>query len=294
MRLALLPVLAALVTACGSAPAAPSPGLPELLRVGLVPNVAPDAQRRAYAPFGEALGRALGTEVELFVAPSYSGVVTAMAAGRLDVAYLGGLTYVEAERQVELTPLVTEVDRETHTPRYLSAIVVPAGSPARTVADVVAAGGDVALGDPASTSGSLYPRLMLEAAGARCSTSTLDACPPLASVRFTGGHDATALAVAGGRADAGGLELRALQQLQQRGAVPADALRVVGTREVMGYPWVGRSALGTAALDRVREAVLDLDDPALLDLLRAEDYVPVQPGDYEEVRREAGRLGLLR
>lgn len=295
-RLLALPLLLLLV-GCGSRSVADDPtsgALPETLRVGLIPNIAPDKQRATYAPFGEALGRLLGVQVELFVAPSYAGVVTALAAGQLDVAYLGGLTYAQAEKQVELTPLVTEVDRDTGTSRYLSAIVVPAGSAAQTPEDVVAAGGSVAFGDPSSTSGSLYPRLMLEAAGATCSATSLDSCPPLSSVSFTGGHDATALAVAGGRADAGGLELRVLKRIESQNIVPPGALRVVQTREVMGYPWVGRAALGPEPLDRVRQAFLDITDPKLLDLLRAKSYVPVTPADYDEVRREATRLGLLK
>lgn len=284
-----------LLAACAApdvAPAAMPSTLPSTLRVGLIPNIAPDEQRATYAPFGAELERRLGVDVELFVAPSYAGVVTALAAGQLDVAYLGGLTYAQAERQVELTPLVTEVDKGTGTARYLSAMVVPASSAARTLEDVVAAGGSVAFGDPSSTSGSLYPRMMVEAAGATC--TGLEACPPLSSVRFTGGHDATALAVAGGRADAGGLELRVLERLEQQGVVEPGALRVVQTRKVMGYPWVGRTALGAEPLDQVRQAFLDLADPALLDLLRARSYVTITDADYDEVRREAARLGLLR
>ncbi len=293
----LVPFLLLLLVGCGSSSVTDEPtpdALPETLRVGLIPNIAPDKQRATYAPFGEALGRQLGVEIELFVAPSYAGVVTALAAGQLDVAYLGGLTYAQAEKQVELTPLVTEVDRDTGTSRYLSAIVVPAASGAQRPEDVVAAGGSVAFGDPSSTSGSLYPRLMMEAAGATCSSTSLESCPPLSSVSFTGGHDATALAVAGGRADAGGLELRVLKRIESQNVVPPGALRVVQTREVMGYPWVGRTALGPEPLDRVRQAFLDITDPKLLDLLRAKSYVPVTPQDYDEVRREAARLGLLK
>lgn len=289
-------LLLTLLAGCGSTSVADNPNpdaLPETLRVGLIPNIAPDKQRATYAPFGEELGRLLGVEVELFVAPSYAGVVTALAAGQLDIAYLGGLTYAQAEKQAELTPLVTEVDRDTGTSRYLSAIVVPAASAAQTPEDVVAAGGSVAFGDPSSTSGSLYPRLMIEAAGATCSATSLESCPPLSSVSFTGGHDATALAVAGGRADAGGLELRVLRRIESQNVVPPGALRVVQTREVMGYPWVGRTALGAEPLDQVRQAFLGLTDPKLLDLLRAKSYVAVTPGDYDEVRREAARLGLL-
>lgn len=297
-RLALIPLALTLtLTGCAGSAADTGPtaaGLPSTLRVGLIPNIAPDEQRAAYAPFGEELQRVLGVDVELFVAPSYAGVVTALAAGRLDVAYLGGLTYVQAERQVELTPLVTEVDRGTGTSRYLSAIIVPTDSTARSTEDVVRAGGSMAFGDPSSTSGSLYPRLMLEAAGASCSATSLESCPPLASVEFTGGHDAASLAVAGGRADAGGVELRILERLQDRGVVPTGAVRVVQTREVEGYPWVGRTTLGEPALDQVRQAFLDLSDPALLDLLRAQSYTRVEPGDYDEIRREASRLGLLR
>ncbi len=289
-------LLLTLLAGCGSTSVADNPNpdaLPKTLRVGLIPNIAPDKQRATYAPFGEELGRLLGVEVELFVAPSYAGVVTALAAGQLDIAYLGGLTYAQAEKQVELTPLVTEVDRDTGTSRYLSAIVVPAASAAQTPEDVVAAGGSVAFGDPSSTSGSLYPRLMIEAAGATCSATSLESCPPLSSVSFTGGHDATALAVAGGRADAGGLELRVLRRIESQNVVPPGALRVVQTREVMGYPWVGRTALGAEPLDQVRQAFLGLTDPKLLDLLRAKSYVAVTPADYDEVRREAARLGLL-
>jgi len=220
--------------------------------------------------------------------------VTALAAGKIDVAYLGGLTYVQADKQVPVTPVVTEVDRETGTAEYLSAVVVRAGSRYRTVDDLLAGHASFAFGDPSSTSGSLYPRLMLDAAGARCTTDRLDSCPPLSSVRFTGGHDATALAVAAGRVDAGGLELRILHKLEKKGTAGPGALRVLDSRQVEGYPWVVRTALGAPASDAVREAFLSIRDPALLSLLRAKSYVAVQPADYAEVRTEALRLGLLR
>lgn len=298
--LALLGLL--LLTACGGAsevsPTADG-GPPSPLRVGVVPNQAPERQQARFAPLAEALGDALGVQVELFVATNYAGVVTALAADRLDVAYLGGLTYVQAERQVPLTPLVTDVDAETGTSRYLSALVVPADSPARSAGDLVRSGARVALGDPSSTSGSLYPRVMLSAAGAQCSTTDLTACPPLAELQLTGGHDAAALAAAGGRADGAGLELRLLHRFEREGRVPPGALRVVETHEVQGYPWVARTALGEPTLARLQAFFTDLDpddpgDAALLDLLAARSYVPVDADDYDEVRAEARRTGLLR
>lgn len=204
----------------GSAPATDGGGVADPLRVGLIPNVAPEEQRARYDPFGTYMEEALGVDVELFVATNYAGVVTALAAEQLDVAYLGGLTYVQAEQQVDLTPLVTEIDSETGTERYLSAIVVPADSSYTSTAELVEAGASVAFGDVSSTSGSLYPRIMLTDAGADCSAEQLDSCPPLGQMTFTGGHDATAQAVLNGAADAGGLELRILHRLARDGVVP--------------------------------------------------------------------------
>lgn len=292
-----LAALALGVAGCGqerSGQAAESGGgVPDPLTVGLIPNIAPDEQRARYRPFEEYLEEALGVEVELVVASDYAGVVTAMAADRLDLAYLGGVTYVQAEEQADVTPLVTEVDRETGTREYVSAVVVRADAPFADLDDVLAAGGRFAMGDVASTSGSLYPRIMLVDAGARCDDRRLTQCPPLESVDFTGGHDAAAQAVLAGHADAAGLERRILNRLVRDGEVPEGALRIVAEHDVMGYPWVARTALGREAHEAITAAFLAIDDPALLDLLRAASYEPVTAADYDEIRRRTAELGLL-
>jgi phosphonate transport system substrate-binding protein len=286
-------VLTAVLAGCGSGDEPTEEGLPETLRVGLIPNVAPEEQRARYQPFADHLAAQLGVDVELFVAADYAGVVAALAGERIDMAYLGGLTYVQAEQQVPLTPLVTEVDHETGTERYLSAIVVRDDSPYASVGDLVAAGGTFAFGDVSSTSGSLYPRMMLVDAGVDCDAQRVDQCPPLERVYFTGGHDAAALAVVGGEADAAGLELRILHRMEREGAVEQGALRVIDQREVQGYPWVMRTALGAQAAAQVTDAFLAIDDPTLLDLLRAQRYEPVAAADYDEIRQRGAELGLL-
>lgn len=287
-------VLMLAAVGCGGTGESGDGGLPRTLRVGIIPNISPEKQRAQYEPLREHLTEALGVEVELFVANNYAGVVAALVAKQVDVAYLGGLTYAQAvEQSSGITPMVTEIDEETGTPRYHAAVVVPAASPAKTVQDVVAAKGRFAFGDVSSTSGSLYPRMMITDAGARCRADELDVCPPLRSVTFTGGHDATAQAVLTGAVEAGGLELRILHRLERQGTIPAGALRVVGQREVMGYPWVARDGLDAAARQKVTDAFTGITDPELLALMRAKSYVTVSPGDYTEVRENATRLGLV-
>jgi phosphonate transport system substrate-binding protein len=134
---------------------------------------------------------------------------------------------------------------------------------------------------------------MLTEAGAACSARRVAECPPLEKTTFTGGHDATALAVLSGQADAGGIELRILRRLEKEGKVPAGKLRVIEERRVQGYPWVMRTALGEPARAALAEAFTSIQDPALLDLMRAQRYVTVTAADYDEVRRTAADLGLL-
>lgn len=268
-------------------------GMPPVLRVGIIPNISPDSQRAQYEPFRAYLAERLNTDVELFVATNYAGVVSALVAKKLDVAYLGGLTYVQAEAQTAVVPLVTEVDQETGTPQYLSAVVVKTSSSYKSTKDVVAAGGKFAFGDVSSTSGSLYPRVMIVDAGARCDVSDLTACPPLSSISFTGGHDATAQAVLAGGVDAGGIELRILHRLEKQDSVPKGALRVVETRQVMGYPWVASPDLNATSRKAISDAFLAIRDPKLLDLMRAKGYAAVTTADYDQVRQQATALGLL-
>lgn len=298
LALCLLAAAVALVVGCGSSGestvgASEPEGLPDPLTVGLIPNVSPEEQQARYEPFRDYLSEALGVDVELFVASDYAGVVQAMASERLDLAYFGGITYLQAERETPVRPLVTEVDQMTGTSRYVSAVVVRADSPLRSLADVLDAGGTFAMGDIASTSGSYAPRSMLVSAGAACTPEDMRDCPPLDAVEFTGGHDAVAQAVLHGHADAGGLELRILRRLEREGAIPEGALRVIEEREVEGYPWVAREAIGAAAMDAIAEAFLAIDDADLLDLLRAEEYTTVDASDYERMREEAEEFGIL-
>lgn len=267
--------------------------VPDPIRIGIIPNISPEKQRALYEPFRRYVSQKLGVKVELFVATDYAGVVTALVSKRVDIAYLGGLTYVLAAQQAKVTPLVTEIDQETGTRQYVSAIVVRSTSRFNTAQDIVAGHGGFAFGDPSSTSGSLYPRQMLVDAGAECSRTDITRCPPLKKVVFTGAHDATAQAVYRGSVDAGGIELRILHRLERQGTIPKGALRVVDSRQVTGYPWVAREGLSSTARDAIIRVFTGLTDPKLLDLMRAKRYAVVSPADYAEIRAKAADLGLL-
>jgi phosphonate transport system substrate-binding protein len=283
-------LLLVVLTGCGGGSGSAGQGSgggeqPEALRVGLVPNQNPEEVEAQYEPLGEYLSEELGREVELSVPTSYSAVVEAMASGELDLAYFGGLTYVQARERAEVTPLVTEVNPRTGTTKYASVIIVPTDSPVQEVSELE--GKNFAFGSVSSTSGSLYPSIMLDEAG-------IDYRTDLAEKIYTGGHDATAQAVANGQVDAGGLEDRILYGLEEEGVIEEGAVRVIQESEpIEGYPWVVRTALPDRLQEDIANAYLDMEDPELLDLLRADGYERVEASDYDYVEEQARKLDLL-
>ncbi len=258
----------------------------ETVRVGLIPNQSPDTVKAQYEPFREYLSEQLDLPVELFVASDYAGVVEAMASDRLDLAYFGGLTFVQAEQRARIRPVVTEVDQGTHTTKYHSVIITQANSDIRQVKDIK--GKLFAFGDINSTSGSLYPRLMLEKAGITDFES-----PEL--FIYSGGHDATALAVQNGTVAAAGLEERILHRQIDRGTIDPDTIRIVERSDpIEGYPWVVRESLDQKMVQKITSAFLSMQDKQLLELMRAERYERVDASDYDYIREQAMRLGLVR
>ena len=273
------------IAGCGGASQSGGSEGPETLRVGLVPNQNPAEVEAQYEPLGEYLSEALGREVELTVPTSYNAVVEAMASDELDLAYFGGLTYVQARERTDVEPLVTEINPRTGTTKYASVIIVPADSPIQEVSELE--GKNFAFGSVSSTSGSLYPSIMLDDAG-------IDYRTDLGETTYTGGHDATAQAVANGQVDAGGIEDRILYNLEDEGVVEEGAVRVIAESDpIEGYPWVVRSALPQDLKEEIASAFLDMEDPELLDLLRAEGYERVEAGDYDVVEERARELDLL-
>jgi phosphonate transport system substrate-binding protein len=257
----------------------------EPLQVGLIPNENPEEVEAQYQPLEDYLKKELGREVELSVPTTYNAVVEAMVSGELDLAYFGGLTYVQARQRADVHPLFTEVNPRTGTTKYRSVIIVPADSDIEKVEDLE--GEDFAFGSVSSTSGSLYPSIMLNQAG-------IDYRTDLGEVVYTGGHDTTAQAVANGRVAAGGLEDRILYGLQEDGIIEKDKVRVIEESDpIEGYPWVVRDALSDKDEQALTDAFLGIDDPKLLDLLRAEDYQKVQASDYDYVEEQARKLDLI-
>lgn len=247
---------------------------PNKLVVGLLPGESAPTVMRLNEPLRAALERRLGIPVELVVGANYAATGEALRFGRLDVAYLGPVTYILQNRRVALEPFA----RPSHPvvgPTFQAVVIVPADSPATSLADLK--GKEVAFGDPASTSGTWVPRYMFAAAGL---VSERDY-----SLRVLGAHDAVALAVANHKADAGGLSLPIYQRLLKEGKIDPKAVRVLAeSPAIPEYMWTFRPGLDPAFKEEVRQAFIGITDPEALKVFRAESFIPCVDSDVDRVR----------
>jgi phosphonate transport system substrate-binding protein len=277
-RLAVLVVSALLLVVAGIAGrsgAAAAAGRPDQLTIGLLPGESAPTVVRLNEPMRAYLEKQLGIPVKLMVGANYAATGEALRFGRIDIAYLGPVTYVKQSARTKLVPFA----RPTHDqvgPTFQAVIIVPAASTARSLADLK--GKEVAFGDPASTSGTWVPQYQLLAAGL---TAGRHYTP-----RILGAHDAVALAVANRRVGAGGLSLPVFNRLVKEGKVDPKSVRILAeSPPIPEYMWTFREGLDPAFREKVRQAFLGVRDPAALAVFRAQAFVPAKDSDVDPVRR---------
>lgn len=258
-----------------------------ILRVGMIPDVNPSRIIRDSRPLVEALERKTGTKVMLTVPTNYAAVVEALANNQLDVAYLGGFTYLQAHRRAGVVPLVQrESDRHFH-----ALFITQTHSSIKRLQDLK--GHTFAFGDVNSTSGHLMPAYFLRQCGLSPDTS-------FKQVVFTGGHDATALAVANGKVDAGAIDETVFHKLLEKGVIRPSEVRVFYTTPpFLDYVWVARKGLDRSIQATLVETFLGWSqknphDKALLDLLRGTYFVKATPAEYRQLEQAATDEHLLK
>ncbi|HSO47577.1 MAG TPA: PhnD/SsuA/transferrin family substrate-binding protein, partial [Rhizobiaceae bacterium] len=102
---------------------------------------------------------------------------------------------------------------------------------------------------------------------------------------FVGSHDAVALAVQNGHAQAGGLSRPIFESLVERKMVSLDKVKVLEySKPFPQYPWTLRSNLKPELKDKIRNAFLNLKDPAVLKAFKADGFEAITDRQYDVVR----------
>jgi len=272
------------LAASGFAPASAQ----QPLRVTAIPDESPTELARKFAPLGRYLQARLGVPVEWTPVTDYAAAVEALVNGKVDLAWFGGFTFVQANVRSggQVVPLV----QRTEDQNFRSVFITAASSGINTLADLK--GHTFSFGSQSSTSGHLMPRSFLLQAG-------IDPEHDLRRISFSGAHDATIAAVAGGKVDAGALNVSVWDKFVAEHKVdPAQVKVFYTTPAFYDYNWSVSTKMPAARREQLRQAFLDLtpDDPIgkeILGLQRASRFIPTRPENYQGIEAAARSAGLL-
>ena len=278
-------IAAGLMIASGAVLAQVTPGV---LRVSAIPDEAPTELQRKFKPLGDYLAKATGLKVEFTPVTDYAASVEGLVNNKLDMVWFGGFTFVQAHvrSKGKVVPLVQRFEDQS-----FRSVFITTNKDINTLADLK--GKTLSFGSESSTSGHLMPRSYLLAAKVNPDTD-------LKRIAFSGAHDATVAAVAGGKVDAGALNISVWEKLVNEKKVDPAAVRVFYTTPgYFDYNWTVRSDMSPALRKKISDAFLALDkaNPAakeILDLQRASRFVPTKADNYKAIEAAAQSAGLLK
>ena len=261
---------------------------PAVLRVSAIPDEAPTELQRKFKPLGEYLSKATGMKVVFTPVSDYAAVVESLATDKLEMAWLGGFTFVQAKIRTNGTaiPIVQRAEDAVFTSKFITA-----DPSIQKLSDLK--GKTFAFGAPSSTSGSLMPRYFLQQDG-------LNPEKDFKTVAYSGAHDATVAFVSAGKAQAGVLNTSVWDKLVESKKVDPAKVRVFATTPAyFDYNWTVRGNLDPAIVKKLTDAFLALDaskpeHKAIMDLQRASKFMPTKAENYIGIEEAAKTAGLLK
>jgi len=260
----------------------------QVLRVSAIPDEAPTELQRKFKPLGNYLEQKLGMKVEFVPVTDYAASVEGLINNKLDMVWFGGFTFVQAKVRSngKVIPIVQREEDEK-----FKSVFITTDKSINTLQDLK--GKTFAFGSESSTSGHLMPRSYLLAAKINPDTD-------MKRIAFSGAHDATVAAVAGGKVDAGALNISVWEKLIAQGKVDTNVVRVFYTTPgYYDYNWSVRSDMNPVVRQKLTDAFLalnknDAQGKEILELQRATRFIPTKAENYSAIEAAAHNAGLLK
>lgn len=293
-------LLSLLATACRPpAPEAPvpptvsgqtlAPPLPEHvpnpLRLGLMPVLEPEVIEAQFKPFSAYLGGALGTTVQLSIARDYATAIDDAVQGKVHIAQLSPLAYVDANARLpSLRPLAANISEGSST--YSGYLIARRELKIRSPQELI--GRRLGLTNSHSASGYLYPYAFLLAQGIdpakQCTIELLER------------HDRLMAALAEDRVDVGGTFSGALNHAEQRGVDIRDLEIIAKTGRIPHDAWVAHPTLSADVHRSAQYALLNISTRTragrviLAPIQSINAFTAASDAHYDRVRKVQAKL----
>jgi phosphonate transport system substrate-binding protein len=284
---ALKKLAAVAVLALCAAPAWGQANDPEktgILRIGFIPAEDSRAMVRQSQDILDIVAKATGMKIETFVGSDYNGTVEALRNGHVDVALLGPFSYVLATTQAPVEAFAVTVIARTMQPSYRSIIIARTDSPVKSMETTK--GNTFAFVDPGSTSGYMVPAAAFKKAGI---TPEKD----FKQVMYSGGHDATIVAVGESKVHAGAVADRIYERGCAKGLTDCTKIKVVWeSDQIWNDPVLYRTTLSEDMKKKIREAFYGVKNLPFGEMGTVARFDPITDKDYDALREIAKTLNL--
>lgn len=237
------------------------------------------------------LAQELAVDVRYIPVKSYSASITAFRNNQVQLAWFGGLSGVRARDRVPGSQAIAQGVEDRGFHNYFIANAETGIERAEELPEAVR-GKTFTFGSRGSTSGRLMPEYYIR--------ERFDAAPDevFSRVGYSGNHSRTLTLVESGAYQVGALNYAVWEKMVEEGRVNTDKVRVIWKSPAFpNYQWTIRGDVderfGEGFKDRVRQALLNMEDPELLASFPRERFVPVSNEHYEPIRKVGEAIGLL-
>ena len=237
------------------------------------------------------LSKELGIETKYVPVKSYAAAVTAFRNDQVQLAWFGGLSGVRARLLVDGSEAIAQGVEDPNFQTYFIAHASTGLQPSEDFPKEIA-GKTFTFGSKGSTSGRLMPEYHIRQYFGKTPDEVFS------KVGFSGNHSKTVALVQSGAYQVGATNFKVWKRELAEGKIDPNKLSVIW--KTPGYPdyqWTIRGDVdqrwGAGFKEKVRQALLDMDDPDLLASFPRKGFIPATNADFQPILDTARELKLV-
>ena len=222
-----------------------------------------------------------GFEINTIKVTDYNAAVEAMRAGRADIAWYGGKTYIKAAEIADAEAFAAGVRPGEKNANYFAYFVVKNDSKIKKFSDIK--GKVLSLNTIGSTSGDLIPQV--ELAKINLSTTNKD---HFKNVFYAGSHDACLLAVLNNQSDVCGMSSRNFEARLADNTFKMEQVRIIHKSDPVPPPPLAYSKkILLEDRKKIKKAVLEAYKHGEIGGYggKMSHYISVKDSDYDVLRK---------
>ncbi len=224
---------------------------PTTVNFGIISTESSQNQKQSWLPLLADMSAAIGVEVQPFFATDYAGVIQGMRFDKVDLAWFGNKSAMEAVDRAN-GEVFAQVVYADGTTGYHSLLIASKDSPLTSEKDMLAKAAELtfANGDPNSTSGNLVP-------GYYVFGKNKVQANQIFKRTVNGSHESNAMAVANKQVDVGTFSNSNWLLLQEKQPQIIDKLKIIWTSPTIeSDPLVLRKGLTPELQAKIKTFIL--------------------------------------